>query len=138
MEELKKQLVLYIEPDPMLRRKAERVGEVTPGILAALDGMAEIIGRFDGIGLAGPQVGVLKRIILIDAGTIAAEDGRPMPAERYMRLIDPEIIGYSKETCEREEGCLSLPTIFANVTRPEGIDFEYTDAKGKRIRAKAD
>ena len=124
------ELKLYTEPDPMLRRKADPVGTVGPELAGIFKEMEGIMSRLDGIGLAGPQVGILKRIIAIDAATIAREEGAGQPEERYLRLVNPRIVNVSGQLCEREEGCLSVPAVYASVARPECIDLEYMDERG--------
>ena len=136
MENTKK-LTLIIEPDPILHQIATKVDNITDEIDAILNEMANIMGKFDGIGLAGPQVGIQKQIIIIDAETIAREDKVSLPKERYIKIINPEIISVSKETCIKEEGCLSLPTIYYNVERPESICIKYQNEKGEEIRLDA-
>lgn len=126
-----KKLSLVIEPDITLHQKSAKVEKVTPEIVAMFDDMAEIMSEFDGIGLAGVQVGVQKQIIIIDAGTIAAEMHEVAPAERYLKIINPEIIRVSDEKCVMEEGCLSLPSIFYDVERPTEITIKYMNEKGE-------
>ncbi len=137
MENTKK-LTLVIEPDPILHQIATKVENITDEIDETLNEMAKIMEQFDGIGLAGPQVGVQKQIIIIDAETIAREDKVELPKERYLKIINPEIISVSKETCLKEEGCLSLPTIYYTVERPEKIYIKYLNEKGKEIKLDAD
>ena len=135
--ENKKKLTLVIDPDPILHQIANPVKNITPELDDIFNQMANIMGRFDGIGLAGPQVGLSQRIVIIDAGTIATEDKLPPPPEKYMKIINPEIIEMSKETCVREEGCLSLPTIYYNVERPCSIRVKYLNEKGEEIHLDA-
>ena len=141
MEDLKKNkrtITLYTEPDPILRKPTTEVEQITDELLQTFDDMAQIMERFDGIGLAGPQIGLLKKIILIDAQTIAREDKLPIPSTRYIKLINPEIISVSKELCKKEEGCLSVPTIYYEVERPKQITISYTDEEGRRTELEAD
>jgi peptide deformylase len=102
--------------------------------------MKDIMQRFEGIGLAAPQVGLLRRIIVIDEATIARERdrNRPAPTNRYLTLVNPRIIGLSDEEAEIEEGCLSLPTIYASVIRPERVEIEFEDADGNTLRRSED
>ncbi|MBR4316561.1 MAG: peptide deformylase [Alphaproteobacteria bacterium] len=136
--ETKRKLTLVIEPDPILHQVSEEVKEITSDLNDILDEMASIMGQFDGIGLAAPQVGILKRMIIIDAETIAREDKIPLPKERYLKIINPEIIEVSRETCLKEEGCLSLPTIYYTVERPEKIRIKYFNEKGEELHLDAD
>ncbi|MGN0929607.1 MAG: peptide deformylase [Alphaproteobacteria bacterium] len=140
MEDLKKKktITLYTEPDPILRQPTTKVDEITAELLETFDDMADIMTRFDGIGLAGPQIGLLKKIIIIDAETIAKEDKLPLPSKRYLKIINPKIISVSKELCKKEEGCLSVPTIYYEIERPKQISISYTDENGKNIQLDAD
>lgn len=133
-----KKLSLVIEPDIRLHQVSSKVEEITPGLSAIFDEMAEIMSEYDGIGLAGVQVGIQKQIIIIDAGTIAMETRQKAPAERYLKIINPEIISVSEEKCFIEEGCLSLPSIFYDVERPSSISIRYTNEKGEKKELSAD
>jgi peptide deformylase len=132
------ELKLYIAPDPMLRNKAAEVEHIGKELAETFAAMEDIMARLDGIGMAGPQVGALRRIIAIDAATIAREEGRPAPAKRYLRLVNPKIVSVSGDTGVREEGCLSVPTIYANVARPLGVAIEYADERGGPHSLEAD
>ena len=141
MEDLKnnkKPITLCIEPDPILRKPTTPVDQITDDLLDLFDDMIKIMGQFDGIGLAGPQVGCLKKIIVIDAETIAKEEGQTLPSKRYLKLINPKILSVSKELCVKEEGCLSVPTIYYEIERPKSIKISYTDENGKNIELEAD
>ena len=131
MEDLKKSkktITLYTEPDPILRQPTTKVEKITD----------ELLQTFDGIGLAGPQIGLLKKVIIIDAETIAREDKCPLPSKRYIKIINPEILSVSKELCKKEEGCLSVPTIYYEIERPKQITISYTDETGKSTTLEAD
>ncbi len=136
--ENKKKLTLVIEPDSLLHQISANVEKIDDELNEIMDGMIEIMGKFDGIGLAAPQVGLLKRMIVIDAETIAREEKLPLPNERYLKIINPEIISVSTETCIKEEGCLSLPTIYYNVERPERICIKYQNENGKELTLDTD
>lgn len=136
--ENKKKLTLIIDPDPILHQKAGRIENITPELNEIFDEMAEIMLKFQGIGLAGPQVGLSQQIIIIDAETIANEDGQIVPKEKFLKILNPEIIEVSKETCTREEGCLSLPTIYYNVNRPEKIKVKFQNEIGEDIILETD
>ncbi len=136
--ETDKNLILVIEPDPILHQVSEKIEEITSELNNTLDKMCKIMEQFDGIGLAAPQVGILKRMIVIDVETIAREEKQPLPPKRYIKIINPEIVSMSKETCIKEEGCLSLPTIYYTVERPEKISIKYFDENGKELNLEAD
>ena len=133
-----KKLTLVVEPDIRLHQKSEKVKNFTPELVQIFDEMAKIMAEFDGIGLAGVQVGIQKQVIIIDVGTIAAEMKQTAPAERYLKIINPEIISVSEEKCVMEEGCLSLPTIFYDVERPSEVSIRYMNEKGEKKEISAD
>ena len=116
-------LDIRIAPDPVLKRKADPVTTVDSGIRTLMDDMLETMYDAPGIGLAAPQVGVLKRVVVLD---IADKDEPPDP----MRLINPELVWTSAEARTHQEGCLSLPEQYADVTRPERCRIRYLDADG--------
>ncbi|MBL7072410.1 MAG: peptide deformylase [Candidatus Omnitrophica bacterium] len=106
-------------PDPCLRIKTRKVEKFNGDTVKMLDDMANIMYANQGIGLAAPQVGLGLRALIIDTG-----DG-------LMSYINPVIEDESKERSKLEEGCLSLPGITVNVTRPEKITVRAQDAGGK-------
>lgn len=115
---------ILIHPDPRLKKVCKPVTEVDAKIRELADDMLETMYDAPGIGLAGPQVGVMKRIFVIDC---ADKDAAPDP----MVLINPEITWESEELNTYEEGCLSIPEIYEEVTRPELVRMSYLDADGK-------
>jgi len=96
-------------PDPVLRQKAESIAEVDDEIRTLADDMAETMYAAPGVGLAAPQVGVLKRVIVLDC---AGDDDQ----RRLICAVNPQILSLEGESCE-EEGCLSVPSYYAKVTR---------------------
>jgi peptide deformylase len=113
-------LPIITAPDPRLKRVAKPVEQVDDGVRRLLDDMLETMYDAPGIGLAAPQVGVLKRVIVID---IARQDEDPAP----LRLANPEVIWESEETGVYEEGCLSLPEHYAEVVRPAKVKVRFLD-----------
>lgn len=107
------------EGDAVLRKKCREVTEVNDRILELIDDMFDTMYEANGVGLAAPQVGVLKRIVVID---VAGEDEEPQP----LVLINPEIIERSGEQTG-EEACLSLPGVFGIVTRPNVVKVHFFD-----------
>ena len=107
------------EGDAVLRKKCREVTEVNDRILELIDDMFDTMYEANGVGLAAPQVGVLKRIVVID---VAGEDEEPQP----LVLINPEIIERSGEQTG-EEACLSLPGVFGIVTRPNVVKVRFFD-----------
>ena len=104
-------LKIYEYPDPVLKQKAAPVEKVDDGLRRLLDDMLETMYAAAGVGLAAPQVGVLKRVIVID--THDEEEGE---APRPLFLVNPEIIARSEEKICHEEGCLSVPDQHAAVS----------------------
>lgn len=118
-------LKLYEYPDPVLRKKCDKVTKVDDDLRLFLDDMLETMYADKGCGLAAPQVGVSKRIVVLDYATEEDEEKKPM------FLINPEIIWKSEETVLFCEGCLSLPDQRADVERHERVRVHYTDYNGK-------
>ena len=121
---------IVIEPDPILRKKSENLEKVDNELRLLLDDMLETMYAAPGIGLAAVQVGILKRLIVID---ISKDKEKKNP----IFLINPEIIFKSKKTSIYEEGCLSLPGHFAEIERPEECHIKYIDYDGKKKEMKA-
>ena len=127
-------LKLYEYPDEVLRQKCERVTKVDDELRKFLDDMLETMYVDKGCGLAAPQVGMTKRIIVLDPNP-SDED---LSARRPMYLINPEIIWRSEETVLFNEGCLSLPDQRAEVERFERVRVHYTDYNGQEQEILAD
>ena len=113
-------LEIIVAPDPRLKKKAAAVERVDASIAKIMDDMLATMYDAPGVGLAAPQVGVLKRIIVVDP---AREGAPPAP----LKMANPEIIWKSDETKLHEEGCLSLPDEYEQVTRPDKIKVRYVD-----------
>ncbi len=122
---------LVILPDSQLRQVSEPIGEITDDIRALARDMLETMYDAPGIGLAAIQIGVPKRLVVIDLAK-EGEEKRPMV------LVNPEITWASKETRAYEEGCLSIPEYYEEVERPERVRFRYRDLDGKTVEAEAD
>ncbi len=121
---------IIVEPDPILRKKSEDLENVNDNTRKLLDDMLKTMYAAPGIGLAAVQVGILKRLIVID---ISKEKEKKNP----LFLINPEIISQSKNTSTYEEGCLSLPGHFAEIERPTECQIKYVDYNGKKRELKA-
>jgi len=121
---------IVIEPDPILREKSEILEKVDDELRNLLDDMLETMYAAPGIGLAAVQIGVLKRLIVID---ISKEKEKKNP----LFLINPEIISKSKKTSIHEEGCLSLPGHFAEIERPAECQIKFIDYDGKEKELRA-
>tara|TARA_Y200000002_G_C22647061_1_gene649557 strand:- start:918 stop:1442 length:525 start_codon:yes stop_codon:yes gene_type:complete len=116
---------IIIEPDPILRKKSDDLKKVDNDLRKLLDDMLETMYAAPGIGLAAVQLGILKRLIVID---VSKDKDKKSP----LFLINPEIIFKSDETSVFEEGCLSLPGYFAEIERPAQCQIKYIDYYGKK------
>ena len=120
-------LKIIIAPDPMLLEVSKPVKEVNNDIKNLLKDMLQVMYRSNGIGLAAPQVGILKRLIVMDCSD---KNKKKEP----LKFVNPEILNLSSDKSEFEEGCLSLPTQYAKVERPSNIEVEYKDENGNKYR----
>ncbi len=122
---------ILTEPDPILRKKCEPLEKVDIDTKNLMDDMLETMYAAPGIGLAAVQVGILKRLIVIDISK-GEEQKKPL------FLINPKIINQSKKTSVYEEGCLSIPGLFAEIERPAECILKYIDYHGKEKELKAE
>lgn len=113
--------------DEVLRKKAREVEAVDDKIRELLDDMVETLHAYNGVGLAAPQVGILKRVVVIDL----YDDKGPM------KLVNPKIAKQKGEQ-EVEEGCLSFPNQFAKIIRPAEVIIEALNENGKKIKIKGE
>ena len=117
---------ILIHPDPRLRKACEPVPKVTDEIRALAEDMLQTMYDAPGVGLAAPQVGVLKRVLVMDCVKDPEAEPRPLV------LLNPEVTWTSDETNTYEEGCLSIPEQYADVTRPAEVRVRWTDLDGHR------
>ena len=117
-------------PDPLLREVSSPLDSVTDETRALVADMFETMYAAPGIGLAAIQVGVPKRLLVIDLQEPEEEGGEPV--RRPMVFINPEIIEHSETVQPYTEGCLSVPEQFAEVERPDRIRARWLDEKGER------
>lgn len=129
-------LKLYEYPHPVLHLKAEKVIKVDDELRRFLDDLLETMYADKGVGLAAPQVGVSKRMIVIDTEQ-RDEDGNYQPG-RPMYLINPEIVYKSEEKILFCEGCLSVPGQSAEVERHQKIKVRYLDYDGNECEIEAE
>ena len=115
---------ILLHPDPRLKKVSTPVADLSDELRALADDMLETMYDAPGIGLAAPQVGVLNRLIVLDC--VKEEGEAPKPTI----MFNPEIIASSDETNVYEEGCLSLPEQFADVTRPKLVQVRWIDRDG--------
>lgn len=114
-------------PDPRLRQKAQPVARVDRGIMDLGERMRRIMRQANGIGLAAPQIGIPKRVIVVAP-----------PGMRPLVLVNPVITRSSTETEVAEEGCLSIPGLYGDVERPAVVDCSARDLKGRTIEFTAE
>lgn len=114
-------------PDDILYEKAEPIADIDARVAELAESMIETMHRFQGIGLAGPQVGLLQRIFVVHV-----EGDKPRV------FINPQILRTSVEEVLIEEGCLSIPTIYAKVRRPAIVEVQAFNERGRPFTLEAD
>ncbi len=124
-------LPILVAPHPILKRKADLVTLIDADLVRLMDDMLETMYDAPGLGLAAPQIGVSKRVIVMDTAR-TEEDRNPI------RMINPEITWASDEMKSYEEGCLSVPEHYAEVLRPQAVRARFMDALGKTLEINAD
>jgi peptide deformylase len=123
---------ILVVPDPVLKQKSATVDAVDDELRALMDDMLETMYDAPGIGLAAVQIGVPKRVIVMDLARGEEDPKQP----RY--FVNPEILWASEETLPYEEGCLSVPEIFDEVERPARVRLRYLDYDGKPVEEEAE
>lgn len=118
---------LVIHPEPLLREKSAKVTDIDDSVSLLAKEMIETMHVSRGIGLAGVQVGRLQRLFVTE-----------IEGDKPRVFINPMIIGTSMEQSEYEEGCLSIPAIYAGVTRPEAITVQAWNERGRPFKLDAD
>ena len=116
-------LEIKLLPDPILRKKASPLEKVSEEVKKILNDMAETMYNAPGIGLAGNQIGVLKRLVVMDCSTDEEDPN-------LIKMINPEIVNSSDEKEELEEGCLSIPDHKSIVKRPANVKVKYLNIDG--------
>lgn len=111
---------IFLESEPVLRKKSRSVETFDDRLSQLLDDLSETLKDADGVGLAAPQVGILRRVVIIDVG------------EGVIEMINPEILSASEETVCDAEGCLYSPGEYGMVPRPKKVTAAYFDRKGMR------
>jgi|TARA_B110001452_G_scaffold248875_1_gene235968 peptide deformylase len=115
---------ILTEPDPFLRQKSTKVDQVNDEVRVLMDDMLETMYAAPGIGLAAIQIGVPKRVVVMD---LSREDEKKNP----LYFVNPELINNSNNEIAYEEGCLSVPGQFAEINRPDKCKVKYLDYKGQ-------
>jgi len=113
--------------DDILRQKAKKIDKIDDEVKVTARNMLEILKRDKGVGVAGPQIGVTKRIFVVS-----------VEGSGELVFINPSILETSMETAKYEEGCLSIPGIYANVVRAEAIKIQAWNEKGRPFTLRAD
>ena len=122
---------ILVVPDPLLKQKSLPVAAVDDDLRALMDDMLETMYAAPGIGLAAVQIGVAKRVIVMD---LASSDEEPAP--QY--FINPQIVWASDETEPYEEGCLSVPDIYDEIERPSKVKLRYLNYQGEQVEEEAE
>jgi peptide deformylase len=123
-------LEIHYLGDRVLRQEAKRIAKVDQEVRHLVKEMLQTMYSANGIGLAAPQVAINKQLIVIDC----EPDNATNPP---LVLINPTIVGFSKELCNIEEGCLSIPGVYMDVTRPQVIDVTFKNEHGRPQKLKA-
>jgi len=130
---MNREIIKY--PNPILRKKCEEVEKITPEIKKLIDDMIETMKKNDGVGLAAPQVGELKRIIAVHLVKERTSEEKVEVEPRV--FINPKIVKKSKEDELEEEGCLSFPGLWLKIKRAKEVEVEALNEKGEKIHLKA-
>ncbi|MBF2056238.1 MAG: peptide deformylase [Cyanobacterium sp. T60_A2020_053] len=123
-------LEVHILGDKVLRQNAKKIARIDQSIKDLAKEMLETMYSENGIGLAAPQVGVNKQMIVIDCQP-------DNPVNPPLVMINPVIKKYSRDLCLLEEGCLSIPNVFIDVTRPRDIEVHFKNINGRLMKMKA-
>ena len=118
-EKIKMKIVLY--GHPTLREKAEKVDEVDDNVRETLDEMVALMRKANGVGLAANQVDIAKRFFVLEHDGI------------LKKVVNPEILEFSEEIADMEEGCLSIPGVYKRVNRPAKIKVKYLNENGEEV-----
>ncbi len=125
-------------PDPVLRVKAQKVREITPEVEALIDDMIDTMRAAPGVGLAATQVGINRRVIVVEYAEPADEAEAPPKSAKLYAVINPEIIRHSTSTETGTEGCLSIPGYAGEVERFDSVTVRGLNRHGQPFRVKAD
>lgn len=121
---------ILVLPDARLRAIADPIEKIDDSVKELARDMLETMYDAPGIGLAAPQIGEMKRMVVMD---LAKDGEEPDP----LVMINPEILKFSDETVVTEEGCLSIPELYYDVERPAEVTVRYTDLEGKTVEKDA-
>jgi peptide deformylase len=121
-------------PDKVLRKDTELVTEFDEALQVLVDDMIETMREAPGVGLAAPQIGISKKLVVIEYGN---EDDETIPKQLFV-LANPEIVDRSEETVRGVEGCLSVPELVGSVDRAKVVTVKAQDHKGKNLKIRAE
>lgn len=122
-------------PEPVLRAKAQPVTKIDAQLQQLIDNMIETMREAPGVGLAAPQVGIPKRLAVIETPPDVDDDGNEIEGSRDLYvIINPEIVWTSRKTVNGIEGCLSIPGYLGEVERAESIRVRAQDRNGKKLK----
>ena len=125
-------LPIYLYGSEVLRKVAEPADlQDRDGILKLVSDMKETLAKAEGCGLAAPQVGVSSRVLIVDGRDMA--DVYPYLSDFVRVMINPVVTAESGRKCEYSEGCLSIPGIYCDVTRPDSVTVEYYDENFEKV-----
>jgi len=119
---------ILIHPDPRLKKVCVPVADLSDSLRSLSDDMLETMYAAPGIGLAAPQIGILQRLIVLDCEKEEGASRKPLV------MFNPEVVASSEEQNTYEEGCLSIPDQYADVTRPKEVEVTWIDRDGKLQR----
>lgn len=123
-------LEIHYLGDRILRQPAKRIAKVDDSVRSLAKEMLQTMYSANGIGLAAPQVAVNKQLLVVDCEP-------DNPANPPIILINPQIINSTRELCQIEEGCLSIPGVYLDVVRPKAIEVSFKDESGRPKKLKA-
>lgn len=128
-------LKIYTTPSKVLRKRTQTVESIDSETKQNINDMLETLRSLPGYGIAAPQLGISKKIVIIENPQTTDEEGNiineGLPS---LILVNPKIVKFSSAKCEFEEGCFSVPDYRANITRPIKIRVEATNELGKKIK----
>jgi peptide deformylase len=127
---MSKILPIVLQPHPLLRQIATPVSQVDDAVRNLLDQMQATLRNADGVGLAGNQVGILQRLVVLDLGHTGPDGKRDFREPNLQQCVNPEIIHRSTEAITWKEGCLSLPNLWAEVERAATVRVRWLDRDG--------
>jgi peptide deformylase len=128
---------IVTSPAAVLRTRAHKLREVTPGVRQLVDDMVETMRAAPGVGLAAPQLGVSQRVIVVEYAEDSQAEGESAPPPKLYAVVNPEIVRHSAETIAGTEGCLSIPGYLGSVDRFETVTVRGLTRFGLPFRLKA-